>query len=116
MDSTFKVLDLSFYEKNLWRKYSTVQLFTINNDELISTDLFSRIKNDEYFVQLFQDIIDTGLEKAKDYNSSVKLDLYKKYRRKDVLRALNMDFVQNEQGIGSYTYSNHHFAIFCYFG
>ncbi|MFQ7235135.1 MAG: DUF3427 domain-containing protein, partial [Enterococcus hulanensis] len=37
---------------------------------------------------------------------------YKKYRRKDVLRALNMNFEQNEQGIGGYTYSNHHFAIF----
>lgn len=112
VNSTFKVLDLSFYEKNLWRKYSEIQLFTINDDKLISTDLFSQIKNDEYFVQLFQDIIDTGLENAKDYDFSVKLDLYKKYRRKDVLRALNMNFEQNEQGIGGYTYSNHHFAIF----
>lgn len=112
VDSTLKVLDLSFYEKNLWRKYSEIQLFSINDDELISTDLFSRIKNDEYFVQLFQDIIDTGLEKAKDYDSSVKLDVYRKYRRKDALRALNMNFEQNEQGIGGYTYSNHHFAIF----
>jgi len=113
VESTFKVLDLSFYEKNLWREYSKIQLFTINeDDELISTELFSRIKTDEYFVQLFQDIIDTGLEKSKDYNFSFKLDLYKKYRRKDVLRALNMSFEQNEQGIGGYTYSNHHFAIF----
>lgn len=112
INSVFRVLDVSFYEKNLWREYSKVQLFTNNDNRLVSTELFSQIKRDEYFVRLFQDMIDTGLEKSKDYDLSVKLDLYKKYRRKDVLRILNMSFEQNEQGIGGYTYSNHHFAIF----
>lgn len=58
------------------------------------------------------DVIQTGLEKTRQYEATEPLGLYKKYRRKDVLRLLNMDFKQNEQGIGGYTFSNNYFAIF----
>ena len=66
----------------------------------------------EYFNKLVIDAIQTGLEKNKEYHPKEPLNLYKKYRRKDALRMLNMDFKQNEQGIGGYTFSNQHFAVF----
>lgn len=59
-----------------------------------------------------KDVIDTGLKKLESKGMPDSLPLYSKYRRKDVLRLLNMKFNQNEQGIGGYTYNNNQFVIF----
>ncbi|KAF1299376.1 NgoFVII family restriction endonuclease [Enterococcus sp. JM4C] len=111
-ESVMKVLDLSFYESGARSGYMPSQLFKMENDTLFITDNFKQFKNNPYFVKLMLDVIYTGIEKSTQYTPSQPLELYKKYRRKDVLRLLAMDFKQNEQGIGGYTYSNKQFVIF----
>ena len=76
------------------------------------TEKFREFKKNSYFINLMLDVIHTGINKSMEYDLSQPLNLYKKYRRKDVLRLLNMNFNQNEQSIGGYTNSNNHFAIF----
>lgn len=110
--SSFRVLDLSFFETTLNRKYQEIQLVKMINDQLEVTSFFESARKSEYWLKLMLDLIDTGLEKSKDYDFNQTLTLYKKYRRKDVLRLLDMNFNQNEQGIGGYTFSNHHMVIF----
>ena len=112
LESTIKVLDLSFYESVQKRNYMPAQMFISDESNLLSSDNLKEFYKNEYFNKLVIDAIQTGLEKNKEYHPKEPLNLYKKYRRKDALRMLNMDFKQNEQGIGGYTFSNQHFAVF----
>lgn len=112
LESTCKVLDLSFYETVTRRGYTPGRMFVMEGDELIVTEDLKTYWGNAYFTALMEDAIETGLLKSKEYDTTLPLELYKKYRRKDVLRLLNMDFKQNEQGIGGYTFSHQHFAIF----
>ncbi|WP_122646050.1 DUF3427 domain-containing protein [Enterococcus mediterraneensis] len=110
--SSFHVLDLSFFEASLRRKYQEIQLAKFIDDQLVITPFFEEARKNEYWEFLLLDLTGTGVEKSREYDLSQPLTLYKKYRRKDVLRVLDMTFNQNEQGIGGYTFSNHHMAIF----
>lgn len=112
LDSTLKVLDLSFYESVTRKRYMGAKMLMRENNRLKRTENFIEFQKNPYFVKLLDDAIETGLAKTKEYDLTKPLNLYKKYRRKDALRMVNMEFKQNEQGIGGYTYSNHHFAIF----
>lgn len=107
-----KVLDLSFYHAALRKKYAPIQLFEVTGTTLKGTEKLKTFMTNPYFVRLLLDLLDTGLAKAKTYDVAHPLNLYRKYRRKDALRLLNMDFKQNEQSIGGYTYSQHQFAVF----
>ncbi|MEG2708764.1 MAG: DUF3427 domain-containing protein, partial [Vagococcus sp.] len=112
IQSIFKVLSLSFYEAVQQRNYMPGQLFRIEADCLVVTDKLKQFWLNTYFNRLMLDVIETGLVKSQRYMGHTPLEIYQKYRRKDALRLLNMDFKQNEQGIGGYTFSNHHFTIF----
>lgn len=112
IESAVHVLDLSFYETGTRKSYLASRMFTLTDLGLAVTDNFKSYRQNPYFLKLLKDLVDTGLAKSQRYDITKPLNLYEKYRRKDVLRMLNMDFKQNEQGIGGYTYSNHHFAIF----
>ncbi|RGI32031.1 DUF3427 domain-containing protein [Melissococcus sp. OM08-11BH] len=76
------------------------------------TLFFKGAKKNDSFILFLKDVIDTGLKKLESKGMPDSLQLYSKYRRKDVLRLLNMKFNQNEQGIGGYTYNNNQFVIF----
>lgn len=76
------------------------------------TLFFKEAKKNDSFILFLKDVIDTGLKKLESKGMPDSLPLYSKYRRKDVLRLLNMKFNQNEQGIGGYTYNNNQFVIF----
>ncbi|HAP4624345.1 TPA: DEAD/DEAH box helicase [Enterococcus faecalis] len=110
--SVVKVLDLSFYESTIRKRYLLSQMFKMKENCLQITEKFREFKKNSYFINLMLDVIHTGINKSMEYDLSQPLNLYKKYRRKDVLRLLNMNFNQNEQSIGGYTNSNNHFAIF----
>jgi len=112
IESAVHVLDLSFYETGTRKSYLASRMFTLTDRGLAVTDNFKSYRQNPYFLKLLKDLVDTGLAKSQRYDITKPLNLYEKYRRKDVLRMLNMDFKQNEQGIGGYTYSNQHFAIF----
>jgi superfamily II DNA or RNA helicase/HKD family nuclease len=112
LESVVKVLDLSFYEKGTRNRYLPARMFEWNDKEIFATDNLREYRRNDYFIKLAEDLVFTGLSKSEKQDLSKALNLYEKYRRKDVLRMLNMEFNQNEQGIGGYTYSNHHFAIF----
>ncbi|MCI0130296.1 MULTISPECIES: DUF3427 domain-containing protein [unclassified Vagococcus] len=76
------------------------------------TLFFKEAKKNDSFILFLKDVIDTGLKKLESKGMPDSLQLYSKYRRKDVLRLLNMKFNQNEQGIGGYAYNNNQFVIF----
>lgn len=112
--SALTVLDLSFYETVHRKRYGSSQMFHFDGQTLTITANYQKYIQNKYFVQLLKDVVATGLMKAKQYDWNQPVNLYKKYRRKDALRVLNMDFNQNEQGIGGYTYTprNRQFVIF----
>ncbi|RHH69024.1 MULTISPECIES: DEAD/DEAH box helicase [Vagococcus] len=110
--SVLSVLDLSFYEAGLQRNYRPAQLFDQKNNGIAMTDFFNSSRKNTLFMKYVMDVVTTGLKKLEKQGMPSTLCLYSKYRRKDVLRVLNMEFKQNEQGIGGYTYSNNQFAIF----
>lgn len=112
LNSALSVLDLSFYETGLQKSYLPAQMFSQSVEGLMTTDFFDMALCDSTFTKFIQDVVDTGLKKLEKQGMPHSLVLYSKYRRKDVLRLLNMDFNQNEQGIGGYTYSHNQFAIF----
>ncbi|MGX7025728.1 DUF3427 domain-containing protein [Vagococcus hydrophili] len=112
LESSLKVLDLSFYESGLRKRYLPSQMFTFESEKLVITNNLKTYLENPYFEKLLGDSVLTGLKKAENYEITQPLNLYKKYRRKDALRQLNMIFNQNEQGIGGYTSSNNHFTIF----
>ncbi|UUV98166.1 DUF3427 domain-containing protein [Vagococcus luciliae] len=112
LHSVMSVLDLSFYESGLQKSYMPAQLVTKSSKGLELTLFFKEAKKNDSFILFLKDVIDTGLKKLESKGMPDSLQLYSKYRRKDVLRLLNMKFNQNEQGIGGYTYNNNQFVIF----
>lgn len=112
LETIYKVLDSSFYVSTVRANYDNIQLFIINGTRLEMTHSFRDMMKHEYFFKLVVDTLRVGLNNAWEFDSTKALTLYKRYRRKDALRALNMVFNQNEQSIGGYTYSNNHFVIF----
>lgn len=109
--SVCKVLDLSFYESN-GKEYQVGKAFEFDGEFFEATDILKKMIENQYFVFLVTDLVDTSLVRSEDYDITQPLNLYKKYNRRDVLRLLDMRFNQNAQGIGGYTFSDNHFAIF----
>lgn len=112
LETIYKVLDSSFYVSTVRSNYNNIQLFITNRTNLEMTQIFKDMMKNEYFSKLVVDTLIVGLNNAWEFDSAEDLTLYKRYRRKDALRALNMVFNQNEQSIGGYTYSNNHFVVF----
>ena len=51
--------------------------------------IFQALNDNQQFKILFKDVLKTGLELSKEYDSQSQFTLYKQYDRKDVCRLLN---------------------------
>lgn len=112
VESVIATLDLSFFRGIEMKAYKNHQFISKSKDEIVLSSSLQEALKTSYFKRLFEDIIVTGLMKSADYNHSVPLTRYKKYKRKDVLRLLNWKQQIIPQNIGGYKADDGEFVIF----
>lgn len=95
LDSVEKILSLDFFDvkqgkttkKEQYGSYPLIE--KVNENYRLSRPLQQALNVNQQFKILFRDVLKTGLELAKEYNSQSQFTLYKQYDRKDVCRLLN---------------------------
>ena len=95
LDSVEKILSLEFFDvkqgkttkKEQYGSYPLIE--KVNENYRLSRPLQEALNVNQQFKILFKDVLKTGLELAKEYNSQSQFTLYKQYDRKDVCRLLN---------------------------
>lgn len=112
--SVLNTLSLNFYTGTFRKNYAGVELITFDEQNIQTTRNFQLAKQNSYFVWLLRDLLVTAKQRSKEYLSNEPLTLYRKYRRRDVLRLLNWEEMMVEQNIGGYTYKEAYkkFVIF----
>ncbi|WP_424684390.1 DUF3427 domain-containing protein [Enterococcus sp.] len=119
LSSVLRTLDLTFFTGGIKKSYEGAELVALQRDSqtgsverIHRSPGFERALQNKYYVFLLNDLLATALMKADDYVREQPLSLYKKYRRRDVLRLLNWQEQMVDQNIGGYTYKNGKFVIF----
>ena len=114
IQSVVNTLSLEFYTGTFKKNYEGAEFISVNSLEIIETNQFQKAKENTYFVRLIQDIIETAKIRSLEYQVEGPLTIYRKYRRRDVLRLLNWEQMMVEQNIGGYTYKEEYkkFVIF----
>lgn len=95
LDSVEKILSLDFFnvkqgkttKKEQYGNYPLIE--KRDNQYHLSKPLRQALTNNQQFKILFEDVIKTGLELSKEYDSQEQFTLYQQYDRKDVCRLLN---------------------------
>ncbi|WP_010651328.1 DUF3427 domain-containing protein [Oceanobacillus massiliensis] len=92
LQSVHRILSLSFFSQNDKKKYGTVPIVEFKSENYsFNSKIKESLENNSYFKRLFEDVIKTGIEKSKKYDSGKSLTLYEKYSRKDSCKLLNWD-------------------------
>lgn len=93
IQSAVNILNLSFFKDGTKSKYGSQPLIRLTDgNTLVFTDQVEKsLENNNYFRNLFKDILSVGFKKNEDYVANSPLTLYKKYTRKDVCRLLNWE-------------------------
>lgn len=102
--SVLNTLTLEFYTGTFRTNYEGAELIVVDQDVIELSTILKIGKNHLYFMQLLDDLLEAANIHAQEYETQTPLTLYKKYRRRDVLRLLNWDKMMIEQNIGGYTY------------
>ena len=110
--SVLNTLDLSFYTGSAAALYKQQAFIERIETEVSLSSVFKEAMNNDYFVHLMKDVLETGLLKSKEYASNEQLTRYQKYKRKDVLRLLNWEKQMVDQNVGGYTSNKDEFVIF----
>lgn len=93
--SVEKILSLEFFDvkqgkttkKEQYGSYPLIE--KVEGKYRLSHPLQQALTDNQQFKILFKDVLKTGLELSKEYNSQSQFTLYKQYDRKDVCRLLN---------------------------
>lgn len=93
--SVEKILSLEFFDvkqgkttkKEQYGSYPLIE--KVEEKYRLSHPLQQALTDNQQFKILFKDVLKTGLELSKEYNSQSQFTLYKQYDRKDVCRLLN---------------------------
>lgn len=93
--SVEKILSLEFFDvkqgkttkKEQYGSYPLIE--KVEEKYRLSHPLQQALTDNQQFKILFRDVLKTGLELSKEYNSQSQFTLYKQYDRKDVCRLLN---------------------------
>lgn len=112
--SVLRTLSLEFYTGGMKKTYSGSELIEYTDKQVVASKGLKKAKKNRYFIKLLEDILMTSMRNSLSYNSNEPLTLYKKYRRRDVLRLLNWEEQVVDQNIGGYKYDKRYkkFAIF----
>ncbi|RAZ81131.1 DUF3427 domain-containing protein [Planococcus halotolerans] len=105
--SVKRILDLSFYNIGLQKKYGEKPLVLTDNEGnfKLHEQLQNRLESNFIFKEMVIDLIASALELSKHYTCEQPLTLYKKYTRKDACRLLNWD---NDESSTMYGYKTKH--------
>ncbi|WP_407635808.1 DUF3427 domain-containing protein [Hutsoniella sourekii] len=112
IQSVINSLDLRFYKGSDAKNYQEVQLLHEMGGVYELTDSFRLALADSYFYDLMIDLLACAQMMAREYDTSQRLTLNKKYSRKEAIRFLGWQEQVVAQNIGGYTYSDGEFAIF----
>lgn len=93
--SVEKILSLEFFDvkqgkttkKEQYGSYPLIE--KVEEKYRLSHPLQQALTDNQQFKILFKDVLKTGLELSKEYNSQSQFTFYKQYDRKDVCRLLN---------------------------
>lgn len=93
--SVEKIMSLEFFDvkqgkttkKEQYGSYPLIE--KVEEKYRVSHPLQQALTDNQQFKILFKDVLKTGLELSKEYNSQSQFTLYKQYDRKDVCRLLN---------------------------
>ncbi|HEM3475034.1 TPA: DEAD/DEAH box helicase [Streptococcus suis] len=101
LDSVTRVLNLSFLKAQEQKKYGTDALVTFDGELYrLNEEIQESLVNNTKFIQLFLDVIETGILKSKDYPETFTLG--QKYTRRDVLKLMNVSKDEPPLNIGGY--------------
>ncbi|MDG3131540.1 DEAD/DEAH box helicase [Streptococcus suis] len=101
LDSVTRVLNLSFLKAQEQKKYGTDALVTFDGELYrLNEEIQESLVNNTKFIQLFLDVIETGILKSKDYPEIFTLG--QKYTRRDVLKLMNVSKDEPPLNIGGY--------------
>ncbi|ALV22811.1 DUF3427 domain-containing protein [Carnobacterium antarcticum] len=112
LNSVLNTLNLTFYTGAIASTYKGQSFIERIGNQVSLSPLFKEALNNDYFINLMEDILLTGQLKSVNYSSKEPLTRYQKYKRKDVLRLLNWDQQMVDQNVGGYTASKGEFVIF----
>ncbi|WP_368250455.1 DEAD/DEAH box helicase [Enterococcus sp. 2201sp1_2201st1_B8_2201SCRN_220225] len=112
LDSVLRTLSLAFYTGTSRKNYSGAELIGYHDEKIFRSTVFERALKNSYYAFLVNDLVEAALIKNAEYEAEQPLTLYKKYRRRDVLRLLNWQEQMVDQNIGGYTYKDGKFVIF----
>lgn len=110
--SALRTLSLEFYTGSSRKNYSGAELISYHDKKIFRSTAFERALKNSYYAFLINDLLGAALIKNAEYETEQPLTLYKKYRRRDVLRLLNWLEQMVDQNIGGYTYKDGKFVIF----
>lgn len=92
LQSVYRVLTLSFFTSGKTDKYGSIPLINVEAGTIkFSKELRDSATDDTFFAHLVKDVIISGLDISKTYDSHENLTLFKKYSRKDACKLLNWD-------------------------
>lgn len=96
LESVDDILDLSFFDVKQGKttkkaQYGDQPVIEHNNlfDYELNKDLRDALDKNEWFLRLFKDAINVGLELNHQYDNQKQFTLYQQYDRKDACRLLN---------------------------
>lgn len=113
IQSVYRTLTTEFYRGSSKKSYQAFPLITRMDRTITFSPGLSRALTSPQFRLYFEDLVQTGLIKAKRY-AQEPFTLYNVYRRRDVLRLLCWQAQLVDQNIGGYTYNRElkQFVIF----
>ncbi len=112
LSSAVRTLDLSFFTGGMKKSYEGAALVSCHGDVIRRSEGFTQALTNPFYRLLLTDLLATARLKADGYAPDQPLTMYKKYRRRDVLRLLNWQEQMVDQNIGGYTYKDGKFVIF----
>ncbi|WP_087972057.1 DUF3427 domain-containing protein [Oceanobacillus rekensis] len=106
LQSVHRILSLSFFSQNDQKKYGAEPIVEFEGGNYsFNSKIKESLENNRNFKHLVEDVIRTGMEKSKKYNTDKTLTLYEKYSRKDSCKLLNWD---NDESSTMYGYKPKH--------
>lgn len=102
-ESVERVFDLSFFTQTDQKKYGSKPIIELNNGCTYSfnDDINQSLQTNSVFKDLVKDVVKSGLERNKKYNTGEPFTRYEKYTRRDACKLLNW---KNDESATVYGY------------
>lgn len=89
--SVISMFDYSYYNGSDLKYYSNFKVIDIEGDNIVVTDYFKKLLNNNSFKMFIEDVIIAAFIKSENYEQSTVLTLGGLYSREDASRLLNFE-------------------------